>query len=1077
MSDPTAPFRPLAGFLNIFRRAHLRPLWSRVFFQEDRLIQGAELNDLDHLTRRRMQSIGDMIARDGDRVDGAAVLPDIQAGTLTLDAGRIYVQGEARDVGAAVMNGVPMTGEVTIGVRITTSAITHVDDPALLNLYSDPETQGEEGSVVVQVETLAWGWATATANDGQSGDLVPVYTMADGVVLDQTPPADYSVAAQAQQRFIANSLGPYVTEGFEVYALGQVDQSQVFSLTAGSAYVRGRDITRYQSARVTVLEDPDTGSVDAEPHAFEDGGTGTAEIAVRQTPIQAVSSVIVTKQTSDTLVRGSAGADPLGNTSVRSVLSVSQGATTYAAGTDYERDGDAIAWLAGGQAPATGESYEVAYRFLDSVPIDRVTDTSVRVSGGVTDEIVLVAYTYKLPRIDRLCLDETGDVVYVKGQSSALNAQPPVVTDDLVKLATVTNSWLDRPLIDMDLVRNIPFEVQWRYNRAVEDLQDLMGLERLRRDLDGREPVAKQGVFVDPFTDSRYRDAGMAQTGAVFDGGLELPITETLRDIDLDGPQTLAFTEQVLIAQELATGCMQINPYQVFVPPPARMTIDPPMDQWEERDTVWADSVTRRFGTGRRTTTTTTTQTVGTTQRAATFLRQIPVRFTIEEMGAGEILDRLTFDGLDVLPPGLPPADATGTLTGTFTIPAGVTTGTKEVAGEGRAGSRAAAEFVGEGTITTTTLRRVTTVRRTRPRRRQTNDGGEGWRPPDREPETGGESDPLAQTFMLTAGRMLTGIDVQFCAIGDRANPAFVELVTVENGIPTVNRIAQAEIDMQAVVINQWTSARFDVPIHVPPDQEFAFVFKTDDADHSLRIATRGDFDANEQQFVGAQPYIVGVLLSSSNARTWTAHQDSDLTMRIQAAVFDPVTRVVEMGTLDAVSQVSDLIVLAATDLPTAAARCVFEVELDDTSIYRVEAGQPLRLPFHYDGNLKLRAVLSGSPTISPILHPDILVVLGTLQAEGTYVCRAFPMGEAIRLTARMKTQLPAGATLTVEHDLADDAWLELTEGPSEPIELGWRERVFERAGITGTQGRLRLTLTGNPAARPVVSDLRTASI
>lgn len=1073
MSDPNAQYRPLDGFLNIFRRAHLRPLWSRLFFQEEKFVQGAELNDLDHLTRRRMQSIGDMIARDGDRVDGAAVLPDIEAGTLTLDPGRIYVQGEARDVGATILNGVPMVGEVTIGVRITTSTITHEDDQALLNLYPDPETEGEEGSVVVRVETLVWGWANETASDGQPGDLVPVYTMDDGVVLDQTPPADLSVAAQAQHRFIDTSLGGYVTEGFELFALGKQGTAQIFSLAAGTAYVRGRDVTRFQSERVAIEEDPDTGSVDAEPHSFDDGGTGTATIDLRQTPVQAVSTVIVTKETTDTVVRGNDGSDPLGNTSVRSVLSVVQGPTTFTAGTDYEQAGDSIAWIGGGQAPATGSSYDVTYRYLDQVPVDAQTDTSITISGGVTDDIVLVGYTYKLPRIDRVCLTEDGLVIYVKGQSSALNPLPPAVSDDLVKLATVTNSWMDRPLVDMDVVRNVPFEMLWRYLRTVEQLQDLIGLERLRREIDSREPVLKQGVVVDPFTSNRYRDVGEPQTAAVFDGGMELPITETLRDIDLGSAQTLLFTEQVLISQELATGCMKINPYQVFTPPPARMVIDPPVDQWEEQETIWADSVTRRFGSGRRTTTTTTTETLGTAQREATFLRQIPIQFTIEEMGAGEILGVLTFDGIDVLPAGLPPADSTGTLTGTFTIPEGVTTGTKEVAAEGLGGSRAGADFVGQGTITTNTLRRVTTVVRSRPRRRRR----EGWRPPEREPDRGGENDPLAQTFMLTLDRMLTGIDVQFCAIGDRSNPAYVELVTVEDGTPTVNVIAQAEIDVQSVLLNQWTPARFAIPIYVPRDTEFAFVFKTDDADHSLRIATRGDFDANEQQFVGAQPYIVGVLQSSSNARTWTPHQDSDLTMRIQAAVFDPMERTVDLGILAEVEQVSDLIILASVDLPNAQARLVFEVELDDTSVYRVEAGQPLRLPFYYDGDLKLRAVLSGSTTISPILHANILVALGTLQQEGTYVCRAFTMGEDIRLTARMKTDLPAGSTLTVEHDLADDAWVELTEGPSEAIELGWRERAFERSAITGTQGRLRLTLTGNPAARPVVSDLRGASI
>lgn len=1070
MSNPLDQFRPLEGFLAVYNRARVKLGWSRIHLPEDTLAQSTSVNDGFELEARARTSIGNAVMRDGDRVTLAGGRVDQTAGTLTLDHGEIYVQGEVREVQAAVLNGVAMTGDHAIGVRITSTVITEIEDPDLLGLHPDTDSHGEPGPVV-EVQTIAWGWD----GDGQPGSLVPVYRLVDGVIIDQSPPADLSVASQPLRDFADKTHGNFITDGFVLYAIGKVGNEQTFSLKAGSAYIRGHDITRYQDMRIAEVEDPDTGTVDAEPHTFDDVGSGTATITLRRTPVQSIENVIVTKETTETLSRGSGVSDTLANDSVMSIVSVDQGGTNYDGDADYYQDGDAINWSPGGDEPATGSSYTVTYRYLDSVAVDGFSNTSVTVSGGVTDGLVLVQYFFKLPRIDRLCLGSDGLPVYIKGQSSALNPLPPVVPDVLLQIATITNSWFGTPDVDADGTRNITFEQQHRYNRATERALDLLGLERLDRDIDRREPVGKRGTFVDPFVDDRYRDAGEAQTAAVFAGGMELPIVPVFEEINLSGVTTLPYTEEVVIQQLLFSDCMKINPYQNFTPPPARMTLTPSVDFWEQTETDFAADVTRSFGTGNRSVANVTTEDLGTTQRQATFLRRIEVRFDIEGMGGGENLELLEIEGVDVTPAGLT-ADSQGSLSGTFTIPEGITTGIKAVAALGQGGSGAAANFVGQGTITTRTLRRVTTIQRWADPPPQINNGGGNnfW---ERDSGDEGGRDPLAQSFVLARDRMVTGIDLQFCAIGDRANPVIVELVSTEEHTPTQNLIAQCEIDMQSVLVGQWTQARLAVPVFLPRDVPFAWKLITNDADHAVRIATRGDFDANEQSFVGAQPYTNGVLFSSSLDGAWLPHHNSDLMVRIHAAVYDPTTRTVDLGTFNDVAQVSDIIVRAGVDLPTDQARCVFEIEFDDTSVQTVEAGQPLRLDAFYTGGLKLRAILSGTRDISPILFAHPLMVLGTLQTTGTYVHRAFPIGEAVRLTSWMKTLLPTGSTLTVEYDKTDGNWTELAAGTVEQIEMGWQDRTFEVDPVTATTGRLRLTLTGNPAARPVVADLRGAII
>lgn len=1103
MSDPIETFRPLADHPAVYNRARQRADWTKVHLPENTLTQAASVNDGFELEARARASIGNAVMRDGDRVSGASALADVDAQTVRLDLGEIYVRGQVRAVGGAVLSGVAMTGDVTIGVRITSTIVTHVEDDALLGLHEGTEAHGEAGGVV-EVQSLAWGWSKDEAtNDGQSGDLVPVYRLIDGVIIDQTPPAELSVVGQRIELYDYEANGNYIVDGCEVFALGGItvtdpDDSedypaQAFSIAAGTANILGAKRTRTAALRVEMIEDPDTGTVDLEPHNFEDGGSGTATITLRRPPVKTVSAAIVTKQTTETVVRGSSDADTLGNASVQSIISVVQGGTTYAATTDFLQAGDDVDWSPAGAAPATGESYDVTYLYLDQVPVDSATSTSVTVSGGVTGEPVFIAYFYKLPRIDRMCLDRAGFPLYLKGQSSADNPLAPAVPDTLLPLATITNTWDGLPQVRSDGVRNYEFRDIHRLFLAFEGVQDLIGLERLRRDLDSREPVAKQGVFVDPFEDDRYRDSGEAQSAAVFGGGLELPIAAAITAIDLVGPVMLDRTDEVIIEQALISGCMKINPYQVFVPPPASVELQPAFDVWEESNTIW-DDTTQVFGSGNRSASSTSTQNLGTTTAQATFLRQIPVAVRIEGFGGGENLVALSFDGLDITPADVS-ANQDGVISTSFTIPAGVTTGTKAIVAVGQGGSQGVAEFVGAGTIETTLMRRITTITRwtdppppvftSRRGGGNNNGGGESernaWNSDTQRSETVGDDyrgtmDPLAQTFMLLNDRMITGIDVQVCAIGDRTKPVLCELVTVENGIPTGNTVAQCEVDMQSVVVGQWTSFTFAIPVFVARGVEHAFVFKTDDADHSLRIASRGDFDAASQQFIGAQPYIVGVLLSSSNARTWTPHQNSDLTMRVRGAVFSPTTLTVTLGTLS-VTAMSDLLLQAAVDLPNGDAWLVFEVEFDDTSRIRVEPNQPLRLDAFYTGDITIRAILAGSRTISPILFPRVLAVVGTLQTTGTYVSRAFTMGDGIRLTARMKTSLPTGSTLKVEYDKADDTWVEIPLDSAQAIEQGWQERRFDADPITATHGRLRLTLTGNPAARPVVSDLRTASI
>ena len=124
-------------------------------------------------------------------------------------------------------------------------------------------------------------------------------------------------------------------------------------------------------------------------------------------PIARVTDVTVTKQVTETVTHGSftGASDPTANSAVVSVLAVTQDGTSYIEGDDFVVSGGEIDWSSSGAEPAPGSSYDVTYRYIDSITPDAVSDTTVTVSGAVTGTTVFVDYEYKLPRVDALVMD------------------------------------------------------------------------------------------------------------------------------------------------------------------------------------------------------------------------------------------------------------------------------------------------------------------------------------------------------------------------------------------------------------------------------------------------------------------------------------------------------------------------------------------------------------------------------------------------------------------------------------------------------------------------------------------------
>ncbi|WP_375645324.1 DUF4815 domain-containing protein, partial [Bartonella sp. CL5QHWL] len=765
---------------------------SVVFYGTRPFIQSGELNEVQTIIRGRHDRLGRLVAQEGDRVERADAFVNKDTRTVTLTDGKIYIAGDIFPVSEAVLNNVAMIGRLEIGVKLQKKWITHEDDPELLGQVPGTLAEGEPGAAR-ETAKLVW----ALKEDAQSGTFFPVYILQDGVLIDQKSPSLLEPAMQAIATY-DRAHGHYIVSGCRVSALGANNGCQVFSIQEGEANINGFKRKRLAALRHEEPEDFSTSVVPSETHIFapQKGETSskygaliapardislynydpiTANIAAQNAllfpsahsraapiethifapqkgktsftfkpyyfPIADIQSLLLTKEKTVNVTRGAvaAGRDGVPDKSITAFIKIVQGSKEFKEGTDFKKTGDTIDWAPVGDEPLAGSSYKVTYRYRAKITADKVTAQEITVSGGAEGGDIIVSYTYKLPRIDRIGLNTQGNVVYIKGVSSD-HPMAPNVPDDVLSLATITNNWLETPVVVNDGTRVAPYDEMWRYFQRVLSLDRLMQLERIKSNVDSKEPVAKKGMFADPFLDDSYRDEGFQQTGAVGNGTLQLAIDPTFYTAPLKAPVTLDWTNEVIIAQELTTACEKINPYQNFAPLPGTVTLTPATDFWHEQRTDWLSGVTNQIIMGKhRGSTIRRTEVsdnfINTHQEQTDFLRQITLSFKIEGFGKGEILESLTFDGVDVLPASRLVADRQGTLEGTFTIPQNITAGTKNVVARGKGGTIATGLFTGQGVIDVKVMRRTTTVKI--------------WT----------QVDPQAQVFTPDETRQITGID------------------------------------------------------------------------------------------------------------------------------------------------------------------------------------------------------------------------------------------------------------------------------------------------------------------------------
>lgn len=627
--------------------------YDRHLFRAGKGLQSAELNEIQQAAQHRIRSIGDAIFSDGDIVEGCDCVVDQAAGRVTLAPGRLYLRGMVRQIDGAELTA-PMDTTVRVGVWLSESVITELEDPSLRDPATGTRNYQEPGAARLKV-TLKWGLET----DEQAGDFYPVHTLINGVLVQQAPPPQLDAVTAGLARYDRESNGSYIVDGLRTTFIEQLDDGrQVFSLSEGKAHVDGFEVALPAAQRLIYDFDPDDQLIESEPHRFEPDDAGRMVITLNHAPLAEVVRVDITAEKTAQLTHGGyAGAkDSLPDATVIEIVEVRQGDTAYKQGVDYKLTGDTVDWSLSGSEPAPGSSYEVTYRYRTAIDPDEQDARTITVSGAVPGTLVLVDYRWHLPRIDRITLDRDGVVRRIKGLSSRFNPHPPSVPAGQMALAIIEHDWMDDPQVINDGVRVVAMDDLEGMRRMIADLYDLVAQERLRNDAAASEPAAARGIFVDPFLDDDMRDQGVEQTAAIVDGELVLPIEAEV--VDLFKTATVALPDYALepvIEQTARTGAMKINPYQAFDPLPARIRLILDTDHWTQTRTRWLSDITRDVVRGwgfqrRLVNTRISSELVNRTTEQVRFLRPATVHFEIEGFGPGETLAEMSFDGIAITP-------------------------------------------------------------------------------------------------------------------------------------------------------------------------------------------------------------------------------------------------------------------------------------------------------------------------------------------------------------------------------------------------------------------------------------------
>lgn len=1117
---------------------------TMVLFNPDRPLQQSELNEQQSIVHHYLREMGNTIFTDGNLQSGMDYV--ITGTKIKVNDGKVYLGGKVRNFKAQEVN-FSSAGRFDLGIKLEQQVITSVQDPTLLDQTSGVESYFSAGADRLEetVKLVVNDPESATIYTFVDGDLFtntsnPELAKINDILAERTFDESGSYRVHGFDLYTEDhptntAKLKLVVDTGRAYVRGyQIDKPTATRIDIDKALAR----RTLNNEAFYYSNTTRRGKLGNAPVASVNRVTGQVQVTKASVNRGATADSIDTLANSSVFRVDKVWTESGGATTATFV----QG-TDY-----QLINGNSIDWSRAGNEPAAGTTYYVTYAYNKVLTLNTDYKITIEGTGDnrawyvdfnglsgnkpLVDSMVLVDYDYTLARKDLIALDEKGNIIVQAGQPDALNlvTEPNHQDPYTLVLGTVTilpdsktsftaKSSLSR-LSMADLQKMKTRIDNLEYNDAVNALdQPAMA---------GINPVVLRGVFSDGFISLDKYDTGHADAKVAFsfeDAEITLPYSSSTQYVPsvIAGSSlahvwgrlvTAPFTEDKAITQSQATETMNVNPYNTFNKQGV-LKLTPSEDNWIDEDRVtitqqetstvnvkrwwkhpndswvddqinmvsnitldagqnWTDNMGGGKVNGAYTGTTLTAGGSQTINSMIEYMRQIDVKFTATNLIPNSNNLKMTFDGIAVpITPasgfnagatsGTIMSNATGVASGTFKIPAGIRTGIREVT-LANTDNTSSTTFIAQGTLKTT----QDVIIRTR--------------------VTVNLTDPLAQSFQFDTNKVVSSIGLHF-ASKDTVNNVIVQIRGVsDGGMPNKTIYAETVLTPALVKVSAdaslETRVTFDDPLVADAGKEYAIVLLTDSDKYTMWIATRGQNNIGGGATVVSNPYLTGVLYSSSNASAWTVHQDSDLKFSIYTAKFNP-TATIEFDTMTNIK--ADSIVLMATYLTPQSTGCIWDMKvvMEGEAANVTVANKDWRPIANYVDldvgsvarQVKIRATFKANENMSPLLSLSDMVFTTFLTAlQGSYVSRTVDMTEAPfnKLRVSYEAFLPANTTVTPRYSIdGGTTWKNFTATPSTAVKSNeFTQFTYDEVVATGSAThksfKVRLDMkTQNSFARP----------
>lgn len=1099
--------------------------YTELLFRAGKVLQSKELNEMQSILKNQIKNVGNTVLTNGDIIEGCQLILSDDRHTAILTKGRIYLDGDVRDVPDTTIN-ITGSGVEVIGVKLDSIVITADEDTDLNDIATGYDNYNQDGAYRLK-ETVQ-----ITLNDDNAAIL---YTITNGellsaVVTEDLTQLDKINATLARRTF--EESGNYKVSGLTISDKHQSDNDYIYvTLEAGKAYVRGYEVSKDTDYTVRLDRAADLRSIENEPKIYR---TGTDRYVLNNNYINSVKQVVGIIQVTQNITRGSiiGGIDYLPLSSTVEILSITQGDTSYVNGVDFQLINDGIDWSIGSNAPQSGSSYTCVWTYNKKLiqNIDYRLEYSEDYSNGyiqflsgegvdtpVSGTQFTVNYDFKLCRWNVIALDKTGSVLVIKGQSDVARIVSIPTTDDnhILALGAVLLTPMNnevrivnnntKTIRMLDLYNMLERINDLEYNQAISDLD--------QEAADGEDATQLQGIFTDGFIGLTKSDIYHSDWSASIDlenQELTLAYTPTIRSLVPDTENnyragkfnrllTAPYREIVLLSQPLVSGSIRVNSYNAFPKTPS-VSLNPKVDNWVDTENIsisggittttitlrrwqWMNASSKQIwnsygfsdawlqannydGAGGIAS---LTNKVSTTVQntAIAYMRQSRVDISVMNLEPNVDNVVVTFNGTSV------------SLTPTQSKYQGTTAGTLKADAEGNTyGYFTVPANVQCGTVQVkafaTSNPNLTGIANYTANGTKRTTTQKVWV----EQVVLRAYDPIAQAFQLNNDQFVTGVGLYFLN-KDINEPITVQIRNMVNGYPGTTVYAEKVISGASIKTSttaaQETKVVFDDPVYCNAGESYCFTVLSNSDLDSVWLAETTQKDLASGSLITKNPYLNGTLFSSSNALTWTAHQSQDLKFNLYGASFESSGQI----TFQSVTGVSydRLMVLSDESIPTGCS-ITWQYSINGDEWLPLEPGDDRELT-EIANTAQVRCNFTATPTVSPAIAADSLSFVGFENFDaGTYISKNIniPNGfNNVKVVTDMYLPTGSNAIISYATDISGTDWKVIENTKTVQKTALYKTYTFEQA-LTEKAYNYRIKIdmtTVNKINRPHIQNLK----